>query len=106
MKTNSRIKPIGDEGVLPSVSSCSALQEEEEVFMNISGGNITYGDLHVPFFWRVSNRTELNHHLVDVREGGRAGGGEERGGGGEGKEGGGEEEKETFLCLVLLFFRW
>ena len=46
--------------------------------MNISGGNITYGDLHVPFFWRVSNRTELNHHLVDVREG-RKGGGEGRG---------------------------
>ena len=90
MKTNSRIKPIGDEGVLPSVSSCSALQEEEEVFMNISGGNITYGDLHVPFFWRVSNRTELNHHLVDVRgregkRGGR-GGGERREGGEEGRE--------------------
>ena len=61
--------------------------------MNITGGNITYGDLHVPFFWRVSNRTELNHHLVDVREGG------------------GEEETkrrvgEIHLCLVLLLFRW
>ena len=56
--------------------------------MNITGGNITYGDLHVPFFWRVSNRTELNHHLVDVRgrEGKRGGRG-----GGERREGGGEE---------------
>ena len=50
--------------------------------MNITGGNITYGDLHVPFFWRVSNRTELNHHLVDVR--GREG---ERGRGEEGRKG-------------------
>ena len=89
MKTNSRIKPIGDEGVLPSVSSCFALQEEEEVFMNISGGNITYGDLHVPFFWRVSNRTELNHHLVDVREG---------------RRGRGEEERRRRKLFSVLFF--
>ena len=39
--------------------------------MNITDGNISYGNLHVPFFWRVSNRMELNNILVDVREGGR-----------------------------------
>ena len=54
--------------------------------MNITGGNITYGDLHVPFFWRVSNRTELNHHLVDVRVGG------------------GEEERRRRKFISVLFF--
>ena len=71
--------------------------------MNITDGNTTYGNLHVPFFWRVSNRTELNNILVDVRgegvEGGRGGrweggrGGRWEGGRG-GKEGGREGGRE------------
>ena len=56
--------------------------------MNIIDGNITYGNLHVPFFWRVSNRTELNNILVDVRGEGVEGGGREGREGREGKRGG------------------
>ena len=70
--------------------------------MNITDGNITYSNLHVPFFWRVSNRTELNNILVDVRGEGVEGGREE--GGEEGREK--EEWKRFFTVLCFCsFFR-
>ena len=69
--------------------------------MNITDGNITYGNLHVPFFWRVSNRTELNNILVDVR------GERVEGGGREGREGGeeGREKEEWKRFFTILCFR-
>ena len=75
--------------------------------MNITDGNITYGNLHVPFFWRVSNRTELNNILIDVRgEGVEGGGREERGRGGR-EEGREKEEWKRFFTILCFrsFFR-
>ena len=63
--------------------------------MNITDGNTTYGNLHVPFFWRVSNRTELNNILVDVR-------GEGVEGRGEGVEGGRWEGSFFFISLQVV----
>ena len=82
--------------------------------MNITDGNITYGNLHVPFFWRVSNRTELNNILVDVRGEGVEGGGREgreggrrEGGGREGKRGGRKKSGRGFFTILCFrsFFR-